>query len=679
MPRNLLIETIENSLIPLLTSRGHTRKVENLQTEIKNSDIYKIVVVGTTGAGKSTFLNALLGKSLLPSREAGGACTGVIVEIENSNATEPEALIYDRVGNVIKKLVNPSQTELLRFINSKEGNSYEGEVSKVKIVTPIPYLNEMIRGETNEDVELVFIDTPGYDTNQDTNGVAHTDITFNIIKDAHLLLSFWDFNKPGRNTSREILEVITSEQDYSDLKDKVYIILNKIEGNENIIEATKEQILANLNNTQQEKLTALNLTTDKILEIGALGALYCRMYPDIKKSQDVDTVIKNIPNINREQENRLGEFNSYLKKLERRGHTNLLEKQLELSNIENVERTIANFLNSSDLEAKILKQLAEKAVNSAREVRDEIAANLAKAQNSNKDKLKNFKQSIEKLNKKKEELEKDFQLESTKTIENFEKSFGKKYNDKNNSIFNTLQRKHKKALDNVYEGWTYKSNKNTDKALKELTQPVVDYFRALDSGLKANGTFIEQDIRKEHSKLVDFFNNKVSEIQTTLNKFYIEYGIPLPDNKQQLIKPLPKFSSLDVIEFKKIHFYNKFGHRGKQYWPRGRFGYPRWDIHIKKEAVELAILGYKQTLSTHINVHFNAIKKTAEDSKVHIFNYFQKCINHLSVKVKAQLTTQQTESTQDLQNELTKANRILGQLEAYSNQISNYKKEETHV
>ncbi|KAJ7070723.1 hypothetical protein C8F01DRAFT_391825 [Mycena amicta] len=91
----LLLETLRNILDTTTlhpTSRQEAeRTVNDLQKEIVPLQ-HKVAIVGRTGAGKSTLVNALLGKQLL-SASASGACTAVATEIAYKNTPDMEAVV----------------------------------------------------------------------------------------------------------------------------------------------------------------------------------------------------------------------------------------------------------------------------------------------------------------------------------------------------------------------------------------------------------------------------------------------------------------------------------------------------------------------------------------------------------------------------------------------------------
>ena len=61
--------------------------------ELAFNELLEVNVVATMSAGKSTLINALLGKKLMPSKQ--GACTATITRIQDNDASTLEAVAFD--------------------------------------------------------------------------------------------------------------------------------------------------------------------------------------------------------------------------------------------------------------------------------------------------------------------------------------------------------------------------------------------------------------------------------------------------------------------------------------------------------------------------------------------------------------------------------------------------------
>lgn len=156
------------------------------------NDVIPICVFGNYSAGKSTFINALIGKEILPS--GGDPVTSKIFEIHNSDQSDyanisftyngekfaiaiegnefelhignPESPI---INNIKKEVLNIEKRELyemlrtiLNYLNDYEKLNQEGELGSVVSLT-VPYSQKsLIANPLNK---FVIFDTPGSNSN----------------------------------------------------------------------------------------------------------------------------------------------------------------------------------------------------------------------------------------------------------------------------------------------------------------------------------------------------------------------------------------------------------------------------------------------------------------------------------------------------------------------------------
>lgn len=140
----------------------------------KSSD-FEVNVVATMSAGKSTLINALLGKKLMPAKQE--ACTATITEIHDNDADHFEAEAYDKDGNLIE-----THTELTYEIMDRLNSSQN--VSKIRVTGNIPFV-------TSEDVSLVLIDTPGPNNSRDPK---HRATTYGMLSESSKTLVLYILN-----------------------------------------------------------------------------------------------------------------------------------------------------------------------------------------------------------------------------------------------------------------------------------------------------------------------------------------------------------------------------------------------------------------------------------------------------------------------------------------------------
>jgi GTPase Era involved in 16S rRNA processing len=98
-------------------------------------------------AGKSTLINALLGKKLMPSK--AGACTATITRIQDNDDPNYKATVYDESGSEIGHYPELDYKTMV-------GLNKDKDTSKIEVLGDIPFVK-------SDEVSLVLIDTPGPD------------------------------------------------------------------------------------------------------------------------------------------------------------------------------------------------------------------------------------------------------------------------------------------------------------------------------------------------------------------------------------------------------------------------------------------------------------------------------------------------------------------------------------
>lgn len=119
--------------------------------ELAFNELLEVNVVATMSAGKSTLINALLGKKLMPSKQ--GACTATITKIQDDDDDTFKATAFD---------ANKTEIEHYSVLDYKTmvALNRNPNVSEVQVSGNIPFV-------TSEEVSLVLIDTPGPDNARD--------------------------------------------------------------------------------------------------------------------------------------------------------------------------------------------------------------------------------------------------------------------------------------------------------------------------------------------------------------------------------------------------------------------------------------------------------------------------------------------------------------------------------
>lgn len=152
---------------------------------------FEVNVVATMSSGKSTLINALLGKQLMPA--ANEATTATIVKIIDTEQDNFSAIAYDKSGQVVERLDNVT----LKDMQALNANV---KVSTVEIKGKIPCVSSV-------GMKLVLVDTPGPNNSRDKR---HEEMTYKMIADSDKSLVLYVMNgqQLGINDEKIFLDYV---------------------------------------------------------------------------------------------------------------------------------------------------------------------------------------------------------------------------------------------------------------------------------------------------------------------------------------------------------------------------------------------------------------------------------------------------------------------------------------
>lgn len=159
------------------------QSVQALQRDMAG-DFYTVVVVGEFKRGKSTLVNALLGKEILPMNVLPETATINAIMYEE----RPRLSVMQRDG---KEVVGEASREFLRRYSAGAEGSEAEKVSYIKIGYPC----EMLKNR------IVLVDTPGVsDLNEH-----RSEVTYKFLPQANAVLFVLDANSPLKKTEHDFI------------------------------------------------------------------------------------------------------------------------------------------------------------------------------------------------------------------------------------------------------------------------------------------------------------------------------------------------------------------------------------------------------------------------------------------------------------------------------------------
>jgi hypothetical protein len=181
-----IFEEIKNGPV---TELKDPRIIEAFE-KAKNSQ-FEINVVATMSSGKSTLINALLGKQLMPA--ANEATTATIVRIIDTDQEKFSADAYDKSHNKVKHIDDVTITDM-KALNDDE------KISFVTLKGHIPFVS-------STGMRLVLVDTPGPNNSRDKR---HEEMTYKMIADSDKSLVLYVMNgeQLGINDEKIFLDYV---------------------------------------------------------------------------------------------------------------------------------------------------------------------------------------------------------------------------------------------------------------------------------------------------------------------------------------------------------------------------------------------------------------------------------------------------------------------------------------
>ncbi|WP_236721081.1 dynamin family protein [Paraburkholderia phytofirmans] len=213
--RGLMDEATEHPEFKLFISENEEAQRSFLEAFNKDFDVY---VVATMSSGKSTLINAMLGRDLLPA--ANEATTATIARITDNDSME-QCFTAKRVGAQGQVLASSENVtaETIKDWNTSADTKLidiEGNIEGV---------------EEREYVRLVLTDTPGPNNSQDEE---HQRTTMGFVQDSRrnpLILYVLNASQLGTNDDKHLLGLVakTMRKGGKQSKDRFIFVINKMD------------------------------------------------------------------------------------------------------------------------------------------------------------------------------------------------------------------------------------------------------------------------------------------------------------------------------------------------------------------------------------------------------------------------------------------------------------------
>jgi predicted GTPase len=182
--------------------------------EMAASSDFEVNVVATMSAGKSTLINALLRKKMMPAKQE--ACTATITKIKDKDLDTFRATAYDQNGNLL--VAHPELTfSMMESLNSNPA------VSTVQVDGDIPFVS-------SDDISLVLVDTPGPNNSRDPE---HKAATYRMLSESSKTVVLYILNATqlAVNDDNDLLNHVADSMRVGgkQSKDRFVFVVNKLD------------------------------------------------------------------------------------------------------------------------------------------------------------------------------------------------------------------------------------------------------------------------------------------------------------------------------------------------------------------------------------------------------------------------------------------------------------------
>lgn len=533
-------------------------RIKNYIEQIKNS-FFEITVMAPMSAGKSTLLNVLLRKDLMPSKQ--GACTAIISKLYDEDCNW-KGSAYDKKGNILPDFDNIDlNLEVMKKINSNEN------IATLEAEGNISFYRE--KNAQAQGVKLVLIDTPGPNNAADPN---HKKITYDFLQKSSKSLVLYVMNSQyNTNDSddliKKMVETVKEAQGESRIKDRFLFVVNSIDernpDEDEPVESLISDIRSFLRKQGLEKVNIFPISAlfakllNKVLNKEVLtrneNHAYTKFISDFEDDFYFLEKYSSLPPLEKKRiDDRLKEIEDNLSHVSSEDEKNKLEceKFLIHSGITSLERAISLYVNKYAYTEKVkqfhgmLEARVEGVLNNANELIKVKAEELDKVNKEIASAREKYK-ALKDFSSYKEDID--------SSIKKVERDFGQKVTE---------------AITKLQSKLTPESNRNEEISQSEARQIVAtinDQAMALQPQIVSDlDEIINDSFAKTCSQLLQNYQSKLKEITDEVNldaSFKIDTSNLLSKNFD--------FSNVDIsalLKVKKVEDGRKWVENTEKRW-----------------------------------------------------------------------------------------------------------------
>ncbi|MCM1328023.1 MAG: dynamin family protein [Ruminococcus sp.] len=256
------------------------------------NDVFPINVIATMSSGKSTLINSLLNKKLMPSKNE--ACTAVITEILDNDSEDFSAYVFDENGIMLREIPNLTY-DIMNELNGDE------RVSRISAEGNIPFLD-------SNNTALQLVDTPGPNNAQNQN---HKNTTYNAIRSEsnNLILYVLNGTQLSTNDDDNLLSFVSEQiqKGGKQARDRFLFVINKMDSFN-----PEEESIEKAVQSAKKYLSKHGINDPQIFPCSAYAALNIRtLFKDIDLSNLTMAEFSKLPSAAKDTYAAIEKFNSF--------------------------------------------------------------------------------------------------------------------------------------------------------------------------------------------------------------------------------------------------------------------------------------------------------------------------------------------------------------------------------
>ncbi len=488
-------------------NQGASKKLEEIKQKLDNQE-YKIAVVANMSSGKSTFINALFGKEVLPAFNHATTDSATFIYSKPNIGKKAEVFFSDGRNSITVK--EDLEKEIKQYAQKDEDCKDDKYKNVDKIDLYYPFKN--LQTTSSEDFSITFIDTPGPNSTGDY-GQKHKDQTRSVLNSVDMALFAFDYGQLDANLKSDeqgLWNTIKTRYE-KDPNFEVYFLINKIDmAMEDNFKDVKSIDEAKKNwGTHEEK------AVEKLIKAAKnYGVNESKVY----------TVASKFALLDRDDISWDSPLESFQKKFKQIFESSWESEYIKYLGIVELENDINNYINTS-VKEKILKIAFDNIVDVSNDELRTLNTSIQTLSKPKEEATKNVNKALDFLNGEAKELEKDmndsFNKSSKKAIEEIDNLIDTAIEDELTSKIDEMSKIAIAYAEAIAEG---ENPNNAKKAAKQFFKKVnldKEVILELEDSIDMQEVLVE--MQKYTKVLFEDYKNNYLDVKTDLKECFGNY------------------------------------------------------------------------------------------------------------------------------------------------------------